>query len=129
MLIVFQIPRKIFAELGPNSDSSAASDLTTYTDFQVCGKMIPFRKVIYVYILLSTKFSPPPSPHFYMLSTHVSAFRIGYVTILMVPLRVLPMLLHVVSVYSQTTLPPYWWWNRNDNSSCIFTVVFLQLYY
>ncbi|PNF26068.1 hypothetical protein B7P43_G06395 [Cryptotermes secundus] len=28
------IPRNIFAELGTNSDSSAASNLTTYTDFQ-----------------------------------------------------------------------------------------------
>lgn len=28
------IPRNILAELGPNSDSSAVSNLTTYTDFQ-----------------------------------------------------------------------------------------------
>jgi hypothetical protein len=38
VLFVFQVPRNIFAEIGTNSDSSAASNLTTYTDFQVCGK-------------------------------------------------------------------------------------------
>jgi hypothetical protein len=38
VLFAFQVARNILAEAEPDSDSSADPNLTTYTDFQVCGK-------------------------------------------------------------------------------------------
>lgn len=116
VLFVFQVPRNIFAEIGTNSDSSAASNLTTYTDFQVCGKTYSLGSEYFSQLSTTFKFASFIRPS---VGTSVSVFRTDYCKPLMVLLDLLLALLHVVSLFSQTTVPVYWWWEGSNSSLCL----------
>jgi hypothetical protein len=112
MFFIFQVSRKIFAEVESNSDTSADSHLTTYTHFQVCGKL-SFGKQYFSYLSQDVDL-------LFSSDLLLVPFRIDYCRLLMVLLPLLLALLHVVSFCSQVTVP-YWWWDRNGCSSCSST--------
>jgi len=95
VLFVFQVSRNILAETEPHSDSSADPNLTTYTDFQVCGKWLVMETDLFRSLSQQRNFCSFISHY----GISVSAFRTDYTRLLMVLLPLLLVLLHVVSLF------------------------------